>query len=1060
MGGLAITVDGERVDHQVPEKAALMVVYLADTGAPARRSRLAGLLWSDVPEDRARANLRVALTRLRAALGDLVGADRERVWLTVDPAYDGAAIASGDSESIVTHYTGDFLAGIDVAEAMVFMDWVDARRESLRMSAMMSLSEDLAAARRDHRWDEGAVLAARVVELEPWNEPAHRFLMEAAAARGGRTAALAQYQRCIDALEDSLGLEPDDETRTLAESLRASGSDTGPATPAPRVTTEIPFDMTPFLGRDDEVTQLVRRVTEGDYRLLTIVGPGGVGKTRVAAEVARQLDLSEPGSVVWAPLTSVTTPQEFAATVVDLLVPDAVFSHADPLAQLIAAIGGRRLCLILDNFEQLVDSVGELVLDVLRSCPEITAVITSRRVLDVAAEDVFTLAGLPTPADGDEIGQSASVRLFVDRAYRSDKAFSLSADNADDVAELCRLLEGVPLHLEIAAARVSSLTVRELISHIRADASLPGEGPRDAPDRHRTFDAVFDQSWKLLTPESQQALAKLSVTRGGFGRDAAATLLASDGSEPIHLARMSLLAEERGGRFRFHELLRQSAAARLSADDRAQAEIAHATWYLGQLAAAEDALLSSAALAAAAPLLQDLENIHRAWEVAIERGLTEVLASAAEGLAHLFEMAGRAVETEQLMANAAAACATGLLAATETADEALFVRIQARQRAAWSMDDSTATLCTRVSALLADRPERALDLAWSQLHHAQATYHLGDVGGALHLLETSEGTAEGLDDPALRAWSLAQRGRILSATSDFDEAADTFREAIELFVDADNQRGHAQTLSYLAVTYAEQNRVWDAFMADRASLDLCEATGNRQLVSGRHENLAASFVLLGDYESARHHTAEALAIYRRNAEFEMESYALAQHGECLLGLGDIEAGEEAMATGIAMMRDEEFSFGLLYNLPPWIRHLQRQGRHDQALLAIEELIEIGVDRGADHFVLTGQALLARSHAGAGEDAEALALAAVVWDALQAPDPPRLPWTLATLLDLASVFERVGDPRLSTVVASARGTHRDVARSIADPALRRCYLDQHAASIELAAAVGRLEGPTS
>ena len=147
MGGLAITVDGERVDHQVPEKAALMVVYLADTGAPARRSRLAGLLWSDVPEDRARANLRVALTRLRAALGDLVGADRERVWLTVDPAYDGAAIASGDSEAIVTHYTGDFLAGIEVAEAMVFMDWVDARRESLRMSAMMSLSEDLAAAR-------------------------------------------------------------------------------------------------------------------------------------------------------------------------------------------------------------------------------------------------------------------------------------------------------------------------------------------------------------------------------------------------------------------------------------------------------------------------------------------------------------------------------------------------------------------------------------------------------------------------------------------------------------------------------------------------------------------------------------------------------------------------------------------------------------------------------------------------------------------------------------------------------------------------------------------------
>ena len=1056
MGGLSITVDGEPVAHQVPEKAALMVVYLADTGAPARRSRLAGLLWSDVPEDRARANLRVALTRLRSALGGVVGSDRERVWLTLDPVYDGAAIASGDCDAIVEHYAGDFLAGIDVAEAMVFMDWLDARRESLRTSAMLSLSEDLARARRDRRWDDGTVLASLVVELEPWNEPAHRFLMEAAAARGGRTAALAQYQRCVDALEDSLGLEPDDETTALADSLRAGSLNDGPVAPSPRVTTEIPFDMTPFLGRDREVAQLVRRVADGDYRLLTVVGPGGVGKTRVAAEVARQLDLARPGSIVWASLTSVTTAQEFASTVVELLVPDAVFSHADPLAQLVAAIAGRHLCLVLDNFEQLVDEAGGLLLEVLRACPDVTAVITSRRVLDVAAEDVFVLAGLSTPADGADVGQSASVRLFVDRAYRSDKAFSLSAENTDDVAELCRLLEGVPLHLELAAARISSLTVRELIDHICGDGSLPGDGPRDTPDRHRTFDAVFEQSWNLLTPDAQQALAKLSVTRGGFGRDAAATLLASDGSEPIHLARMSLLAEERGGRFRFHELVRQSAAAHLSAKDRADAEVAHATWYLGQLTAAEGDLLSSGALLAAASLLPDLENIHRAWGVAIERGLIEVLASAAEGLAHLYEMAGRAVETEQLMADAAEACASGKLTATESADEALFMRIQARQRAAWSMDDSTAALCIHVSDLLSDRPDRARDLAWAQLHHAQATYHLGDVSGALRLLEVSEETAADVDDPALRAWSLAQRGRILSATSHFDEAADAFHQAIDLFVAADNQRGHAQTLSYLAVTYAEQNLVWDAFVADRTALELCEATGNRQLVSGRHENLAASYVLLGDYESARHHTAEALAIYRRNAEFDMESYALAQHGECLLGLGDLEAGEDAMATGIAMMRDEDFSFGLLYNLPPWIRYLQREGRHDQALLAIEELIDIALERGAEHFVLTGRALLARSLAGAGERAEARSLAGDVWDVLQAPDPPRLPWTLATLLDLAVVFEAVTDDRLAPVVDVARETHRDTARSIADPALRRRYLDQHATSVELAEVVHRLD----
>lgn len=1056
MGGLAITVDGARVEHRIPEKAALLVVYLADSGAPARRGRLAGLLWSDMPESRARANLRVALSRLRSVLGVLVGSDRDRVWLEGEHFYDGTAVESGDSLTIVEHYQGDFLAGIEVGEAMVFTDWVDARRENLRISAMLALTEDLAGARRDQRWEDGAPLAARIVEMEPWNEPAHRFLMEAAAARGGRTAALAQYQRCVTALEESMGLEPDAETRALAESLEDTSAIRDQVTAPAPVTTAIPFEMTPFLGRDDEVAQLVGRITGGGYRVLTITGPGGVGKTRLAAEVARRFDLEAPNSVVWASLTSVTSPQEFASTLVDLLVPDAVFSHADPLAQLVAAIGGRRLCLVLDNFEQLADSVSELLIDVLRACPEVTMMITSRRMLDIAAEDVFMLSGLPTPDDDEDIGQSASVRLFVDRAYRSDKTFSLTPSNMEDVAELCCLLEGVPLHLELAAARMSSLTVAELIEHLRRDASLPGDGPRDTPDRHRSFDAVFEQSWNLLTSDDQRALAKLSVTRGGFGREAAAAVLGSDGSEPSRLARMSLLREERGRRFRFHELLRQSAAARLSADDLAEAEVAHATWYLGRLAEAEHELLSTVALATAAPLLQDLDNIRRAWEVAIRRGLAGVLELAAEGLANLFEMAGRAVETEQLMAAAAAACSSGSLEATATADEAFFVRIQARQRAAWSMDDSTAALCERVYGLLEHRSDRDLDLAWAQLHHAQATYHHGEVEEALRILETSEATAADLDDQTLRAWSLAQRGRILSATSRFDPAAEAFHQAIEIFVAIDNQRGHAQVRSYLAVTYAEQNRVWDAFVADRGALELCEAIGNRQLVSGRHENLAASYLLLGDYENARAHTAEALAIYRRNAEFDMESYALAQHGECLLGRGDLEAGEEAMATGIAMMRDEEFSFGLLYNLPPWIRHLQRMGHHDQAALASEELIQIGLDREADHFVLTGRALLARSLVASGDPDAGLVAAGEVWDALCAPDPPRLPWTVATLLDLATIFDHLGDDRCRPVLDAARSTHRETARSIADPALRRCYLDQHLASVELANILERLD----
>ena len=256
---------------------------------------------------------------------------------------------------------------------------------------------------------------------------------------------------------------------------------------------------------------------------------------------------------------------------------------------------------------------------VLDRCPNTILLVTSRQRLDIAAEDVVELRGLPFPELGD-LSTTEAVRLFVDRAYRIDKSFSLNDDNASDIARLCRLVEGMPLHLELAASRIRHMSVAGIVEALESDAGLPGVAQRDIPERHATFDAVFDQSWRLLGAAEQRAFARLTVTRGGFDRHAA-TALSGDPAAASSIARRSLLFEEGGGRYRFHELIRQATGARLTDDERRDAEVVHARHYLAALAAAAPGLLTKDAVRLASPLTADLDNIRAAWSRAIDYGL-------------------------------------------------------------------------------------------------------------------------------------------------------------------------------------------------------------------------------------------------------------------------------------------------------------------------------------------------------------------------------------------------------------------------------------------------------
>ncbi|MDW3177980.1 MAG: BTAD domain-containing putative transcriptional regulator [Acidimicrobiia bacterium] len=1051
LGDLRIAIDGQRVDARIPDKAALLLVYLADAGGPVRRGVLAGLLWSDMPDERARANLRVALTRLRAVAGNHIGADRDRVWISTSVDYDASTIddAASDeqADAVLDRYLGDFLNALTIEGAELFEDWAAARRQNLQATALQALTKASADSLSADDLTRCRDCAQRILEIEPWHEVAHQHLMIAMASISGPAAAHAQYEVCASVLWNELGLTPSPDTTAVLDQIVAGTTQT-PAEETTR-TVGIPTDLTPFFGRELELSLLGERLKRGDYRLMTIVGPGGVGKTRLAAEAARASVEAHPAGVFFLSLASVASEAEMLSAVFDAIAPDAVQSAAEPRDRVIELIGDKRMCLVLDNFEHLVDDARDTVVALLQGCSGLRLLTTSREPLEVSSEDLFVLCGLETPEPGaSDIAESPAVRLFADRAYRVDKTFSLAAEDPDEVGRLCRLLEGIPLHLELTAARIGPLSVGDLNAMLHSEIDLPGEALRDAPDRHRTFDAVFEHSWATLEPDEQRALAHLSVTRDGFDSEAAHALIGSSGHEASRLARKSLLVEEGGRRFRFHELLRQSAAARL--DDRVAAETAHARWFLGRVAEAEATLISGEAPTVSDGLVRDLDNVRAAWRYALAHGLTSELGSAAMGVGYLFELAGRVVEAPGLTSDAADAIRERRLDPDGDHDEAFFRRITARLLAVDSQDAVVDELCDRIDELLAEAPARDADRAWANLHRAQSAFYDGDLTRASVMLEATESQLDDLDEPELRAWSLLQRGRLLSATGSFDDAIAVYRQALELFEHANDVRAQALTHSYLAPTYAEQNKVWEAYVADSTAMSLTEKIGNRQRLASLHINVGASLVLLGDYERARRHTATALDLFRSTGDLQVEGYALAQHAECLVGLGRHEEGERDFVEGIALTRSQKFTYGLLYNLPPWVRHLQDRGRHEQAIVAAEELVEIAADREASHFALTGKALIARSAAILGELESAAALADEVMVELAAPDAPALPWPVATHLDLAAAFHAADGSRAVDAIATAQSIQTATARSITDPELRRCYLEDHPASIELAA----------
>ncbi|MFI6924801.1 AfsR/SARP family transcriptional regulator [Nonomuraea spiralis] len=565
-------------------KSKALLCYLATTTGPRPRSELAALLWGERPDANARGSLRLALSELRREVGGWLDIGREHVCFRGGDGcfVDHRQLVGGSTVAQALRlWRGEFLDGVCIGDAPAFAGWLEDERRRVRTL----LRELLVEAGADG--SAQVVRLARIVAgLDPFDEEAHRLLMTSLARAGNRAAALACYDGLRRRLAAELGVAPAPETQAVRRDLV-------PYAVAPS-RLSLPVPGSELVGREEEVRR-VRELT-ARRRLVTLVGPGGVGKTRLAvAAAAEEREVAFVSFVGVRPEAAVTTLARRLG--VDLSPPRPA------LDLLLSALAGRRLLLVLDNLEHL-PGFDPVVGEILRAAPSVRVLATSRRRPDLPGQVAVEVAGLPGPA---------AEALFAARAIRAQPSFDPDREAAL-VAAICAATCGFPLAIELAAGLLRAVPCAELARRLGVDLGLlSATGPAVRP-RHACMGTVFETSWSLLGPPERAALAALSVFGGGCTLAHALEVTSTTPQVLVRLVDHSMLHLTPSGRYAVHPLVQQFAAARLAEDPAAQeaARSRHAACFARLLDRHATALQDAADTEAPQVLGADLDNIRTA----------------------------------------------------------------------------------------------------------------------------------------------------------------------------------------------------------------------------------------------------------------------------------------------------------------------------------------------------------------------------------------------------------------------------------------------------------------
>lgn len=581
------------------------MLYLAWRSDWTPRDEIASLLWADRPDDAARRNLRQALFRLRStSLADAleITSDRLRFAGDTDVAAFSAAVARRDWPAAVALWRGPFLDGWTIAGAPDVERWISACRDELRPLRRTALAERAAELERSGELPEAARHWGLVWRDDVLDEEALRTQLDLLERAEGPEAAAREARAFAATFERDLGFAPDlPEAAAQPEPRAQRLADIGRPDVAP-----LPSESTPFVGRRRELAALLDALGDPDARWLTLVGLGGVGKSRLALAAAQRA-VRSGRTVAWASLATLAEDQDVSAALAHAW---GVASRDGTTLEAVAnAVADIEALLVIDDADVVAEEARQAIATLLRRCPRITVFVTSRTALGGNAEHRLALRGLGFGPDDAE--RDAAVLFVASARRRAPDADLRSYTEAID--EICREVGGLPLALELLAAWADVLTPREMLAELRSGLDVLSSDASDLPPRHRSLDAVLSASYRRLSDEAQDAFLALAPFRGGFELAAAQSVGVTP--QRLKLLVQASLVHRSDGRFSRHPLVARFARDRAHADPAAlrRARERHAEHYLGRLDDACTPLLRRSDVTGARTLyLADLANVREA----------------------------------------------------------------------------------------------------------------------------------------------------------------------------------------------------------------------------------------------------------------------------------------------------------------------------------------------------------------------------------------------------------------------------------------------------------------
>ncbi len=961
MRGLSIALLGEpQVSFDgVPvvctsKKALGLFIYLALHSGRQPRRHLARLFWGGADEAAARTSLRSALQRLPAPLAGCLTVDREIIGLStaveLDTARFAALAGAEDVESLAEAsqlYGGELLKNLDIDAAPEYDDWLNRERTGYRQLAQSVFDRLITRHRERAHSDtarasterEAAMAAARRWSMvDPAAEGAHRWLMQLFFDAGQRDAALSQYEVCQRELAVASGRGPNAQTRALFESIaagaglsvaaaRARAHSIEPAVRAPEIA------ATSFVGRGDELAALEQLLNDPACRLLTLHALGGMGKSRLAFALAHQVASRFALGATWIALGPLQSADHLPHAVARALGLELA-AQAEPSGALCAALRAQERLLVLDNFEHLIsDGAIDLVLSILREAPRVRLLVTSREVLGVQEEWVFEVPGmafpLPDRAQAAALGEYPAVELFVQRARQAYVGFSARAE-WPHVVRICRLVEGLPLALELAAAWVRTIPCGDLAHAIETEMASLATRHRNRPARQHSLDAVVRTSWSLLTREQQQALVPLSLFVGGFTQEAAHAVADVSLRIMSSLADKSLVSRRADGRLDLHALVRQFARGQLARREQAAllARRRFAAFYSTLLGRCRARLDGPEELEAEAMLSDELPNILSAIESWSGDGIG--IDMIAEPICRALLGRGwfRQVRTQADRFLSAAPPAT-------PATQALVLALRGRANA--SLRDVPASQADFDAAIaLARIHGLRYPLAYASIHSVVVPFINDQLDLAQRRLADAQPLVVEVGDASLGIRAHQITGMLLDAMGSAAAAAQSLREAVQLARRVGSPTLLAAMLTSLGGPLIKLGRFEEGEAALREAIPLLERTGSSNLA--RALNTLAVLVL---WRSNGAEAAETARLATRSIElFERMGFESGQSaagdtlGQALQALGRVDDAraqfERAAAIGGPIVEAEaKFHLALLELEQGHLREAQR--------LAIEHL---------------------------------------------------------------------------------------------------------------------------